>query len=384
MQSVSYEDLNSSFEKSDLEQGDAYGSEYESSSPTRNEPRAGGGGYRRKSGRKTRTSGPGGGPGTSTGADDPLLDYDAKRPPYGLSFDYKYEYHKSQHMDRTGKELVDVICENLYKRTGMHGAKVDEVAISRKVVERSGGDEKEAEGDGAQEENKEASTDEPQVYKKRDFKKQNKGPSGSRQVVVVTGDGGRGKGGEETRRRLPPASTPLPPRPPSQSPLSGPPLSSFFRRPKLKREPMLTLPPRVPVVVHREEVEQRWTEVRQRERRKRKHQYSNHDQQSSNQTLEKTPENVSLWYELNKRPWGEYYQHLDHLDRYCLFSAYNNNHNNSYCSSPLLFSAAAATQLKLHKVPPDWHIRASSRLSTGGGRQILYRTHSDPESIFDP
>ncbi|KAH9516413.1 Ankyrin repeat [Dermatophagoides farinae] len=54
---------------------------------------------------------------------DPLLDYD--RHPHGLVVDYKYEYHKSQHRRRndTQGELVDVICENLYKSTGLNGSK---------------------------------------------------------------------------------------------------------------------------------------------------------------------------------------------------------------------------------------------------------------------
>lgn len=71
---------------------------------------------------------------------DPLFNYDQQ--PYGLVVDYKYEYHKSQHraVDSGSDEggLVDVICENLYKRTGMHGSKMDEMAVSRKIVERSG------------------------------------------------------------------------------------------------------------------------------------------------------------------------------------------------------------------------------------------------------
>ena len=64
-----------------------------------------------------------------------MFDYD--HVPHGLSVDYKYEYHQSQHVSRHHKgDVVDVICENLYKRTGMHGSKLDELAITRKVVER--------------------------------------------------------------------------------------------------------------------------------------------------------------------------------------------------------------------------------------------------------
>lgn len=167
-------------------------------------------------------------------------------------------------------------------------------------------------------------------------------------------------------------------------------------RPKLKREPM-AIPPRTPIVVPREDIERRWAEVKRRERQRRgggrgseqqnidQISYFHHHHSPVRQSKTALPgseakeaeNNVSLWFELNKRPWREYYQHLDHLDRYCLFSPYNNNNNNtSYCSSPLLFSAAAAAQLQLHKLPPDWHIRASSP-------RRLQRTHSDPDSIFD-
>ncbi|KPM05196.1 ankyrin repeat domain containing protein 16 [Sarcoptes scabiei] len=65
------------------------------------------------------------------------LDYERK--PLGLIVDYKYEYHKSQHRSKESSkepELVDVIFENLYKRTGMNGLKMDEMAISRKTIEK--------------------------------------------------------------------------------------------------------------------------------------------------------------------------------------------------------------------------------------------------------
>ncbi|XP_075678170.1 uncharacterized protein LOC113794230 isoform X2 [Dermatophagoides pteronyssinus] len=78
---------------------------------------------------------------------DPLLDYD--RHPHGLVVDYKYEYHKSQHRrgDSYQGELVDVIYENLYKSTGVHGSKMDEMAVSRKIVQRSGQEEEEDDDD---------------------------------------------------------------------------------------------------------------------------------------------------------------------------------------------------------------------------------------------
>ena len=364
------------------------------------------------------------------------MDYDSKRPPYGLSFDYKYEYHKSQHMDRAGKELVDVICENLYKRTGMHGAKVDEVAISRKVVERKGGDgggekteeteEKRTGGsgeNGGEEETKSEGAAADAGQRDQVPKSYRAKGRGSRlQVAAGDGDGRKSqRGGERGKRSkrpngdlhslappAPPPQTlslpsPSPKQPSPSSPLpshssllSGPPLSSFFRRPKLKREPM-AIPPRTPIVVPREDIERRWAEVKRKERQRRgggrgseqqnidQISYFHHHHSPVRQSKTALPgseakeaeNNVSLWFELNKRPWREYYQHLDHLDRYCLFSPYNNNNNNtSYCSSPLLFSAAAAAQLQLHKLPPDWHIRASSP-------RRLQRTHSDPDSIFD-
>ncbi|KAH7646073.1 ankyrin repeat domain containing protein [Dermatophagoides farinae] len=84
---------------------------------------------------------------------DPLLDYD--RHPHGLVVDYKYEYHKSQHRRRndTQGELVDVICENLYKSTGLNGSKMDEMAVSRKIIQRSGQEDNDNETNNGDHEN---------------------------------------------------------------------------------------------------------------------------------------------------------------------------------------------------------------------------------------
>lgn len=65
------------------------------------------------------------------------FEYDST--PSGVSVDYKYEYHKSQHLDKRSNDMIDVICENLYKRTGMVGDSCDEMAITRKMVERRAG-----------------------------------------------------------------------------------------------------------------------------------------------------------------------------------------------------------------------------------------------------
>lgn len=267
--------MNHSFDKTD--EAEYYYNQYyqqqqqeqedSSSSPTRH---ARGAGKRRSQRSKL--------PFSSGSKEDPLLDYD-ERHPFGMSVDYKYEYHKSQHMDGTGKELVDVICENLYKRTGMNGNKVDELAISRKVIERKGDspdDEETGESDGQLNGN---GHERSESGEERDG---NEPKSSDKVCHLVKKPDNRIKvcsssSNKFVSRRLPP--------PPLSAPLPKS-LINFYQRPRFKRERMV-IPPRMRINVEPKTIEDRWREYKKQAKyRKRSSSIDNYK--------------ISLWYELNK------------------------------------------------------------------------------------
>lgn len=214
LQSISYDDINSSFER--LGDSTDDGQYKYSNTPT---------------------------PPAETSGKDPLFEYE--RVPFGLSVDYKYEYHKSQHLDTGGgdDEMVDVVCENLYKRTGMHGAKLDEIAITRKVVEKKNSD-KQASGEasgGGGDGGKKTNVSKSKIPK----------PSGHSKKVWV-----------ETKPVIDPLDPP----------------SNRVKRVRSK------IPPRARILVPAEQIHKRWSHIKSEQRKR----------------IQPKQNSVLLWYEVNK------------------------------------------------------------------------------------
>lgn len=227
----------------------------------------------------------------SSGADEAgRTGFEFEKRQAGPSIDYKYEYHKSQHFDRHSNDLIDVTLENLYKRTGLHGHKVDEMEITRKSIERKAPKKKDKPanpvgGDGTSaksDEDKAKNNQAPQA--KNDNNNNNSKQVGSGCDRFMSNDTHPRLSGHR-RTMMVGSMEPRLARTSAEPELAN---TTISKRRGRRRGPSV-IPPRLVLRVEEQLIAARWRDIKQSQR-----------QQQQQATLTDTNGPMVLWYEINK------------------------------------------------------------------------------------